>query len=44
MFKQAGYCWFTTMTMNEEKFQELMDTIQASKQNLQKDFTNQMSK
>ena len=30
--------------MNEEKFQELMDTIQTSKRDLQKDFTNQMSK
>ena len=43
MFKQAGYCWFSAMTMNEEKFLELMDAIQASKQDLQKDFTNQMS-
>ena len=30
--------------MNEEKFQELMDTIQVSKQDLQKDFTDQMCK
>ena len=33
-----------TMTMNEEKVQELMDAIQASKQGLQKDFTDQMWK
>ena len=44
MFKQAGYCWFTAMTMTEEKFQELMDAIQASKHDLQKDFTDQMAK
>ena len=44
MFKQAGYCWFTAMTMNEEKFQELMDAIQVSKHDLQKDFTDQMAK
>ena len=30
--------------MNEEKFQELMDAIQASKHDLQKDFTDQMAK
>ena len=44
VFKQAGYCWFTVTTMNKEKFQELMDIIQASKRDLQKDFTEQMSK
>ena len=30
--------------MNEEKFQELMDAIQVSKHDLQKDFTDQMAK
>ena len=30
--------------MNEEKFQELMDAIQVSKRDLQKDFTDHMSK
>ena len=30
--------------MSDEKFQELMDAIRASKQDLQKDFTDQIAK
>ena len=30
--------------MSDEKLQELMDAIQASKRDLQKDFTDQISK
>ena len=44
VFKQTDYCWFTAMTMNEEKLQKFMNAIQVSKQDLQKDFTEQMSK
>ena len=33
-----------TRTMSDEKFQELMDAIHASKRDLQKDFSDQILK